>query len=194
MFRTLVTASTVLSRRSVSWAVLPARDVRSLVTPSYQAVKHGRTYCTATKGEFQYIKTEMVGVNGDVALITLNRPKALNALCDGLMKDLEVALDNLEADSSVRCIVLTGSEKAFAAVSCRLQPSADGWDSASVCFHFWWSDSVKRMGCSLNLGQRRGLRPVFQIRRLLSTAEAGEDSTHSTVRPVRFMGKVETSK
>lgn len=45
----------------------------------------------------------------------MNRPKALNALCNGLMKELSVALDTFEADKSVGAIVLTGSEKAFAA-------------------------------------------------------------------------------
>ncbi|MGF1527719.1 MAG: enoyl-CoA hydratase, partial [Candidatus Competibacterales bacterium] len=48
-------------------------------------------------------------------LITLNRPKALNALCAQLIDELGRALDDLESDAGVRCIVLTGSEKAFAA-------------------------------------------------------------------------------
>ncbi|MEQ1753973.1 MAG: enoyl-CoA hydratase [Micropepsaceae bacterium] len=52
---------------------------------------------------------------GAVSLITLNRPQALNALNDQLMKELSSALDVAEKDVSVRCIVLTGSEKAFAA-------------------------------------------------------------------------------
>ena len=50
-----------------------------------------------------------------VGLITLNRPQALNALCAALIDDLERALDALEADDAIGCIVLTGSEKAFAA-------------------------------------------------------------------------------
>ncbi len=52
---------------------------------------------------------------GRVGLITLNRPKALNALCTPLIDELGVALDAFEADSEIGCIVLTGSEKAFAA-------------------------------------------------------------------------------
>jgi len=48
-------------------------------------------------------------------LITLNRPKALNALCDGLMDDLMHAARAFDADESVGAIVITGSEKAFAA-------------------------------------------------------------------------------
>ncbi len=52
---------------------------------------------------------------GRIAIITLNRPKALNALCDDLIKDLGQALDLLEADAEIGAIILTGSEKAFAA-------------------------------------------------------------------------------
>ena len=50
-----------------------------------------------------------------VALITLNRPKVLNALNGALFQDLLHATKALDADDSVRCIVLTGSAKAFAA-------------------------------------------------------------------------------
>jgi enoyl-CoA hydratase len=50
-----------------------------------------------------------------VGLITLNRPKALNALSGPLMADLAQALDELEADDGIGALVLTGSDKAFAA-------------------------------------------------------------------------------
>lgn len=50
-----------------------------------------------------------------MAVLTLNRPDALNALCDGLTKELSHALDMTEADNRVRAVVLTGSAKAFAA-------------------------------------------------------------------------------
>ena len=56
-----------------------------------------------------------IKTNGHVGVITLNRPKALNALCDALVAELGHALDAFEADENVGCIVLTGSEKAFAA-------------------------------------------------------------------------------
>lgn len=52
---------------------------------------------------------------GKVGLITLNRPQQLNALCDELIDEMGVALDQFEADENVGCIVITGSEKAFAA-------------------------------------------------------------------------------
>jgi len=48
-------------------------------------------------------------------LITLNRPKQLNALNDGLMDELGAALKAFDADAGIGCIVVTGSEKAFAA-------------------------------------------------------------------------------
>ncbi|MEK9706353.1 MAG: enoyl-CoA hydratase [Alphaproteobacteria bacterium] len=52
---------------------------------------------------------------GHVGIVRLNRPKALNALCDALIEELGSALDDFEADENIGCIVLTGSEKAFAA-------------------------------------------------------------------------------
>ena len=52
---------------------------------------------------------------GKVGVITLNRPKALNALSPDLVKELAVALAAFEADDGIGCIVITGSDKAFAA-------------------------------------------------------------------------------
>jgi enoyl-CoA hydratase len=57
----------------------------------------------------------LVETRGPVGLVTLNRPKALNALNDALIDELVVALEAFDADEAIRCIVLTGSEKAFAA-------------------------------------------------------------------------------
>ena len=52
---------------------------------------------------------------GKVGVITLNRPKALNALSPQLMAELASALDDFEADDNIGCMVITGNEKAFAA-------------------------------------------------------------------------------
>jgi len=52
---------------------------------------------------------------GRVGLITLDRPQALNALCDALVAEIGHALDDLEADPAIGCLVITGSDKAFAA-------------------------------------------------------------------------------
>ena len=57
----------------------------------------------------------LVETRGNVGLITLNRPKALNALSAGLVRDMCAALDTYEENANIRAIVLTGSEKAFAA-------------------------------------------------------------------------------
>src|SRR5262245_62740736 len=61
---------------------------------------------------YENIQTE---TKGRVGIIRLNRPKALNALCADLVRELGLALDAFEADSKVGCMVLTGSERAFAA-------------------------------------------------------------------------------
>ena len=53
--------------------------------------------------------------HGPVGLIRLNRPAALNALCAALIQDLGQALDAFERDDGIGCLVLTGSDKAFAA-------------------------------------------------------------------------------
>jgi enoyl-CoA hydratase len=62
--------------------------------------------------EYSNIRLER---RGRVGLVTLNRPQALNALCDALVAELGHALDDLEGDAAVGAIVITGSEKAFAA-------------------------------------------------------------------------------
>jgi len=57
----------------------------------------------------------IVETRGRVGLITLNRPKALNALSPELMQELSTALDGFEADEAIGCMVITGNDKAFAA-------------------------------------------------------------------------------
>jgi enoyl-CoA hydratase/carnithine racemase len=60
-------------------------------------------------------QTLVVETADAVTLIRLNRPEALNALNGQLMDELTAALDAAEADPAVRCMVITGSERAFAA-------------------------------------------------------------------------------
>jgi len=62
--------------------------------------------------KYQHILTEK---RGRVGLVTLNRPKAYNALCDGLIAELNQALKQFDEDKELGAIVITGSEKAFAA-------------------------------------------------------------------------------
>lgn len=57
----------------------------------------------------------LVATHGRVGLVTLNRPQALNALSDDLMNELGAALLAFDADDGIGAMVITGSEKAFAA-------------------------------------------------------------------------------
>jgi enoyl-CoA hydratase len=74
-----------------------------------------------------------------VALVTLNRPKALNALNSALFKELNEALHLIDADKEIGAIVITGSEKAFAGASA---PQHDylplGRDANMECVGGWW--------------------------------------------------------
>lgn len=71
-----------------------------------------RLISTDLKTDYNFIKAE---IRGNVGLITLHRPKALNALCDGLLDDLIHAANSFDNNDSIGAIVITGSEKAFAA-------------------------------------------------------------------------------
>ncbi|HSV29565.1 MAG TPA: enoyl-CoA hydratase [Candidatus Omnitrophota bacterium] len=88
----------------------------------------------------------IVETRGRVGLITLNRPKAMNALCNALIAELGKALDAFEKDDEVGAIVLTGSEKAFAAgadikemasksyMDCYLEDFiTNGWERVTKC-------------------------------------------------------------
>ena len=88
----------------------------------------------------------LVETRGAVGLVILNRPEALNALCAALIKELAVALDVFEADDVIGAIVLTGSEKAFAAGADIIEMSGRsfmdvylsdfitvGWERVSTC-------------------------------------------------------------
>jgi enoyl-CoA hydratase len=93
----------------------------------------------------------LVEQQGKVGLIRLNRPKALNALNDQLMDELGHALTAFDADDAVGCIVLTGSEKAFAA----------GADISAMA-NYTYMDVYKKGYISRNWEQIRQIRkPVI---------------------------------
>ncbi len=88
----------------------------------------------------------IVETRGRVGVITLNRPQAMNALSTALIAELTEALDGFEGDPGIGAIVLTGSEKAFAAgadikeMQAKTWPGAyvedfitDGWERVSQC-------------------------------------------------------------
>jgi enoyl-CoA hydratase len=87
----------------------------------------------------------LVETRGPVGLITLNRPQALNALNTALIDELNQAVAGFEADAAVGAIVLTGSDKAFAAgadikemqgrnyVDAYLEDFLTSWDNMARC-------------------------------------------------------------
>ena len=60
-------------------------------------------------------ETVIVEKDGAIAVVTLNRPQSLNALSYALVKDLSLAMQELDEDDDVRVIIVTGGEKVFAA-------------------------------------------------------------------------------
>ncbi|XP_024872416.1 probable enoyl-CoA hydratase, mitochondrial [Temnothorax curvispinosus] len=85
-----------------------ARKPQQFVAPAI------RCYSCQTSN-YEFIKVETAGEKKNVGIVTLNRPKALNALCNQLMTEVNHALDHLNSDSSIAAVVITGNEKAFAA-------------------------------------------------------------------------------
>ena len=83
---------------------------KNLTNPKMLVFK--RLLSSSPSSSYQYILTS---VSGKVGVIQLNRPKALNALCDGLFQELNKALIEFDNAQDIGAIVLTGSEKAFAA-------------------------------------------------------------------------------
>jgi len=80
----------------------------------------------------------LFGREGDVATVTLNRPQALNALNSPMMDELSAVLDGFEADDAIRCVIITGSEKAFAA----------GADITEMRFHAGFNPPAARPDAS----------------------------------------------
>jgi len=72
-------------------------------------------FASAAATSYQHILTDKKGKNGCVGYVQLNRPKALNSLCDALINELVDALKTFQKDENVGAIVLTGIPKAFAA-------------------------------------------------------------------------------
>ena len=93
--------------------------VRSVTAASKSAVgipwrAHGFAKAFSN-GAYKNILVEKTGSDNKVGLVQLNRPKALNALCDELMEELGDAMEALDKDPYIGAVVLTGSTKAFAA-------------------------------------------------------------------------------
>jgi len=99
------------------------------------------TRLMSSNTQYQYIKTDTAGTEGRVGLVTLNRPKALNALCAGLMDELIRALNDMDEDPKIGAIVVTGSEKAFAAgADIKEMQNRDFQSNYKENFLEWWSN------------------------------------------------------
>lgn len=92
-----------------------------------------------TGQDAETIITSIGGVDGAVVTITLNRPKALNALNQTVMEEVVGALEEFDADPSIRAIVITGSEKAFAAGADITQMKDQTWPDIKLKrFYAMW--------------------------------------------------------
>jgi enoyl-CoA hydratase len=90
---------------------------------------------------FEHIIVES---RGAVGVITLNRPKMLNALSFGVFREIAAAVDDLEADEKIGCIVVTGSEKAFAAgADIKEMQSKDYMDMYASDWFRGWEDLTR---------------------------------------------------
>ena len=86
----------------------------------------------------------VVESKGRVGVIRLNRPQALNALNAALVSELGAALEAFDADAGIGCVVVTGSEKAFAAGADIKEMADKTYIEASIGDHAKW-DNIARM-------------------------------------------------
>lgn len=91
-------------------------------------------------------ETLIVETEDNVTLIRLNRPEALNALNSQLLGELAAAVRAADADDRVRCIVVTGSEKAFAA-GADIKEMADKSFVEMFAMNFFAPESERFLGC-----------------------------------------------
>jgi enoyl-CoA hydratase/carnithine racemase len=80
----------------------------------------------------------------NIAFIQLNRPKALNALCDALFVELSAAIKEADSDPNTSAIVLTGSEKAFAAgADIKEMKDKEFTETYTTNMLGWWHEITK---------------------------------------------------
>jgi enoyl-CoA hydratase len=95
--------------------------------------------------ELQYLEVER---HDGVALVRLNRPEVLNALCMGLMQELAQVFGELESDDGIAVIVMTGNDKAFAA-------GADITEMKDVSYQYMLESPISRSRSSRRLRATR---------------------------------------
>jgi len=96
-----------------TWCRVGRRCIQTSRAPAVLAAQI-RNYSAAAPS-YEFVKVETAGTNNRVGVVTLNRPKALNALCGPLIKELVEAVAEFDNNPSIGAIVITGSEKSFAA-------------------------------------------------------------------------------
>src|SRR6516162_2387393 len=111
------TASSACFSITSAFTIAPANHAG----PRAAAVRSSASSRTAARPSIvrcarsSFCEESMGETRGRVGLIRLNRPQALNALNSALIRELAQAIDAFEADNNVGCIIITGSDKAFAA-------------------------------------------------------------------------------
>ncbi|KAI8885203.1 ClpP/crotonase [Backusella circina FSU 941] len=104
MFRSLVSPAIIRPLTANKVAAIRPFSTAFVQRQAVSNVSDGKSY--------EHI---IVETKGKVGLITLNRPKALNALCSDLFTEVNEALRNFDGDNNIGAMVITGSKKAFAA-------------------------------------------------------------------------------
>src|SRR5690348_17281624 len=114
---TLMRAHARSASPACSSASLPRRPVAPSIAGKGTVRPHrpSQESCMSTTDTAADATTLVDRRDDGVAVITLNRPKALNALNLQVMREVAAALAELEGDASVGCVLLTGSGRAFAA-------------------------------------------------------------------------------
>src|SRR4051812_5017945 len=151
---------------------------------------------------FEHIIVESKGA---VGIIKLNRPKLLNALSFGVFRETAAAVDDLEGDDAIGCIVVTGSEKAFAAGADIKEMQPKGFiDMFSEDFAAIGGDRIARCRkpiiaavAGYALGGGCGLAMLCDFIIAADTAKFGQPEINLGVmpgiggsqRPTRFVGK-----
>ena len=108
--------------------------------------------------EYENVLMDRAGTDDRVGIITLNRPEKLNALSQELLYDFDAALHDMEADHTIRVIVVKGAGRAFSA-GYDLTPSQKTGADAVVRRHRGVDDKGRR----LLMGIRTGMQQITDI-------------------------------